>query len=212
MADASHSSQLPLRRPLEGGHRQMFVDGKWIDGASGETLESRNPANGELLATVPAGNASDVDLAVKAARRAFEGPWSQWKPFERQRLLLRIAELFENHWEELCASDTQDMGLPLSRTRGNRLRVIGMLQYYAGIATNITGDTISNSLPGNVFSMTVKEPVGVVGAIIPWNAPTASSIWKIGPALATGCTIVLKPSEEAPLTPLLIAELMAEAG
>lgn len=212
MADASHSSQLPLRRPLDGGHRQMFIDGKWIDGASGETLESRNPANGALLATVPAGNASDVDLAVKAARRAFEGPWSQWKPFERQRLLLRIAELFENHWEELCASDTQDMGLPLSRTRGNRLRVIGMLQYYAGIATNITGDTISNSLPGNVFSMTVKEPVGVVGAIIPWNAPTASSIWKIGPALATGCTIVLKPSEEAPLTPLLIAELMAEAG
>ncbi len=202
----------PLRQPIDGRHRPMFIDGKWVDSLSGERLETRNPANGRLLGTVPAGNREDVERAVAAARRAFHGPWSRMKPFERQALLLRIADLFEKHWEEISACDTQDMGLPITRTRANRLRVVGMLRYYAGMATNITGDTIGNSIPGDVFSMTVREPVGVVGAIIPWNAPTASSIWKIGPALATGCTIVLKPSEEAPLTPLLIADIMAEAG
>jgi aldehyde dehydrogenase (NAD+) len=104
------------------------------------------------------------------------------------------------------------MGMPIVRTRANRNRVIGMLRYYAGMATALHGETIDNSLPGEIVSFTRKEPVGVVGAIIPWNAPTAASIWKIGPALATGCTIVLKPSEEAPLTPLLIADIMSEAG
>nr|WP_082640556.1 aldehyde dehydrogenase family protein [Aureimonas sp. N4] len=208
LADAT----IPLRKPIDGGHRPMFIDGQWVESLSGERLETRNPANGRLLATVPSGTKEDVDRAVKAARRAFHGPWSRMKPFERQALLLRIADLFEKHWEEISASDTQDMGLPISRTRANRLRVVGMLRYYAGMATAITGDTIRNSIPGDVFSMTVREPVGVVGAIIPWNAPTASSIWKIGPALATGCTIVLKPSEDAPLTPLLIADIMAEAG
>jgi aldehyde dehydrogenase (NAD+) len=104
------------------------------------------------------------------------------------------------------------MGMPIVRTRANRNRVIGMLRYYAGMATALHGETIDNSLPGEIVSFTRKEPVGVVGAIIPWNAPTAASIWKIGPALATGCTIVLKPSEEAPLTPLLIADIMNEAG
>ncbi|MEL7190655.1 MAG: aldehyde dehydrogenase family protein, partial [Pseudomonadota bacterium] len=212
MAEDRLTTQIALRRPLNGEHQSMFVDGKWVDAASGERMESRNPANGELLASVPAAGKADVDLAVAAARKAFEGPWSNWTPFERQSLLLRIAQLFETHWDELCAIDTQDMGLPLARTLGNKRRVIGMLQYYAGIATSINGETIPNSFPGDVVSMTVKEPIGVVGAIIPWNAPTASSIWKIGPALATGCTVVLKPSEEAPLAPLFIAELMAEAG
>ena len=212
MADDRLTTQIALRRPLNGGHQPMFIDGKWVDAASGERMESRKPANGELLASVPAAGKADVDLAVAAARKAFEGPWSNWTPFERQSLLLRIAQLFETHWDELCAIDTQDMGLPLARTLGNKRRVIGMLQYYAGIATSINGETIPNSFPGDVVSMTVKEPIGVVGAIIPWNAPTASSIWKIGPALATGCTVVLKPSEEAPLAPLFIVELMAEAG
>ncbi|MBL8583677.1 MAG: aldehyde dehydrogenase, partial [Rhizobiaceae bacterium] len=190
----------------------MFIGGAWVDALSGQTLESRNPATGELLATVPAAGAADIDRAVAAARSAFEGPWSRLKPYERQVLLLRIADLFEAHWDRISLSDTLDMGMPISRTRANRNRVIGMLRFYAGMATAIHGETIDNSLPGEILSYTRKEPVGVVGAIIPWNAPTAASIWKIGPALATGCTIVLKPSEEAPLTPLLIAELMAEAG
>ncbi|SIT58415.1 putative aldehyde dehydrogenase DhaS [Mesorhizobium prunaredense] len=201
-----------LRRPIDGRHRQMFVDGAWVDARSGRTMETRNPATGAVIATVPRGDRQDVELAVAAARRAFDGPWSRYKPYERQVLLLRIADLFEKHWEEISRSDTTDMGMPIVRTLANRNRVIGMLRYYAGMATSLHGETIENSLPGEIVSFTRKEPVGVVGAIIPWNAPTAASIWKIGPALATGCTVVLKPSEEAPLTPLLIADLMNEAG
>ncbi|TIP23567.1 MAG: aldehyde dehydrogenase family protein [Mesorhizobium sp.] len=201
-----------LRQPIDGRHRQMFVDGAWVDARSGRTMETRNPATGAVIATVPRGDRQDVELAVAAARRAFDGPWSRYKPYERQVLLLRIADLFEKHWEEISRSDTTDMGMPIVRTRANRNRVIGMLRYYAGMATSLHGETIENSLPGEIVSFTRKEPVGVVGAIIPWNAPTAASIWKIGPALATGCTVVLKPSEEAPLTPLLVADLMNEAG
>ncbi len=201
-----------MRRPLDGRHRQMFIGGRWVDAASGGRFETRNPATGEIIATVPRAGRDDVDRAVVAARAAFEGPWSRFNPHERQKLLLRIAELFERHWEEICLSDTTDMGLPIVRARANANRVLGMLRFYAGMATAIHGQTIENSLPGDIVSYTRKEPVGVVGAIIPWNAPTAASVWKIGPALATGCTVVLKPSEEAPLTPLLIAELMAEAG
>jgi len=201
-----------LRRNLDGSHRKMFIGGEWVDALSGETFETRNPATGAVLATIPASGKADIDRAVAAARAAFEGPWSRFKPYERQVLLLKIADLFEKHWDELSLSDTLDMGMPIIRTRANRNRVVGMLRFYAGQATALHGETIDNSLPGEIMSYTRKEAVGVVGAIIPWNAPTAASIWKIGPALATGCTIVLKPSEEAPLTPLLIAELMAEAG
>lgn len=190
----------------------MFIAGQWVPAKSGQTLDAVNPATGKLLATVPRGGAEDVDAAVEAAQAALEGPWSRFKPYERQALLLRIADLFEEHWERLCVSDTLDMGLPISRTLANKRRVIGMLRFYAGMATALHGEMIDNSIPGEVLSFTRKEPIGVVGAIIPWNAPTASSIWKIGPALATGCTIVLKPSEEASLTPLMIADLMQQAG
>lgn len=205
-------SETPVRFPVDGRRRQMFIGGAWVEAQSGRTLETRNPANGKLLAEVPRGEAADIDLAVSAARAAFEGPWRRFKPFERQALLLRIADLFDRHWEEISQSDTSDMGMPIVRTRANKLRVVGMLRYYAGMATSLHGHTIDNSIPLDHFSYTAKEPVGVVGAIIPWNAPTAASVWKIGPALATGCTVVLKPSEEAPLTPLLIADLMNEAG
>lgn len=206
------TSQNNLKRILDGSHRQMFIGGEWVDALSGAVIESRNPANGALLASVPAGGAEDIDRAVKAARLAFEGPWSRFKPYERQVLLLKIADLFERHWDELSLSDTLDMGMPIARTRANKNRVLGMLRFYAGQATALHGETIANSLPGEIVSYTRREAIGVVGAIIPWNAPTAATIWKIGPALATGCTVVLKPSEEAPLTPLLIAELMQEAG
>jgi aldehyde dehydrogenase (NAD+) len=175
-------------------------------------METRNPATGAIIATVPRADLQDIDLAVAAARKAFDGPWSRFKPYERQVLLLKIADLFEKHWEEISRSDTTDMGMPIVRTRANRNRVIGMLRYYAGMATSLHGETIENSLPGEIVSFTRKEPVGVVGAIIPWNAPTAASIWKIGPALATGCTVVLKPAEEAPLTSLRLGELCMEAG
>jgi aldehyde dehydrogenase (NAD+) len=208
------SQAIPItRHPFaNGAYKQMLIDGKWVDAASGKRFETRNPATGELLATVAEGDKEDIDRAVAAARRAFEGPWSKVKPFERQNLLLKLADLVEKNFDELSQLDTLDMGAPLSRTRAYRLRALGMLRYYAGQATSIHGETIENSLPGEIFSYTLKEPVGVVGAIIPWNGPLTATIWKIGPALATGCTVVLKPAEEAPLTSLRIAELAMEAG
>jgi aldehyde dehydrogenase (NAD+) len=196
----------------DGSFKKMLIDGQWVAAASAKTFESHNPATGELLATVAEGDAEDINRAVAAARRAFEGPWSRVKPFERQAILLRLAELVEKNFDELSALDTLDMGAPLMRTRATKQRVLGMLRYYAGKATSIVGETIENSLPGDIFSYTLKEPIGVVGAIIPWNGPLGASVWKIGPALATGCTVVLKPAEEAPLTSLRLGELCMEAG
>src|SRR5215470_17273909 len=192
--------------------KRMLINGAWVPAASGKTFESRNPATGELLAHVAEGDSADIDRAVAAARKAFTGPWSKWKPAERQAVLLKLADLVEQHIEELAALDSYDMGAPISRTRNNRQRGVGMLRYYAGMATSLHGETIDNSLSGEIMSFTLKEPVGVVGAIIPWNGPLTATIWKIGPALATGCTVVLKPAEEAPLTPLRLGELCLEAG
>lgn len=192
--------------------KRMLINGEWVRAASGKTFESRNPATGELLAMVAEGDKEDIDRAVAAARRAFEGPWSKFKPFERQALLLKIADIVEKNYDELSRLDTIDMGAPVARTLGTKQRVLGMLRWYAGMATSIHGETINNSLPGEIFSYTLKEPIGVVGAIIPWNGPLGACIWKIGPALATGCTVVLKPAEEAPLTPLRLGELLMDAG
>ncbi len=205
---------IPMARHpyADGSYKKMLIDGQWIDAASGKKFETRNPATGELLATVAEGDAEDINRAVASARRAFEGPWSKVKPYERQGLLLKLADLVERHFDELSTLDTLDMGAPISRTRGNKQRVLGMLRYYAGQATALHGETIENSLPGDIFSYTLKEPVGVVGAIIPWNGPLGASVWKIGPAIATGCTVILKPAEEAPLTSLRLAELVMEAG
>ena len=210
----AQTKTIPMTRHAfaDGSFKQMLIDGKWVDSASGKQFESRNPATGELLATVAEGDAEDVSRAVAAARKAFEGPWSKFKPYERQHLLLKLADLVERNFDELSSLDTLDMGAPIARTRSMRQRVLGMLRYYAGQATAIHGETIPNSLPGEIFSYTLKEPVGVVGAIIPWNGPLGASIWKIGPALATGCTVILKPAEEAPLTALRLGELALEAG
>jgi acyl-CoA reductase-like NAD-dependent aldehyde dehydrogenase len=180
---------------LDGKTKRLLIDGKWVEAASGKTFESINPATSEVLAMVAEGDAEDIDRAVKAARQAFEGPWGKVKPFERQLMLLKLADLVERHFDELSMLDTLDMGAPISRTSGTRRRVIGMLRYYAGMATALHGETIENSVPGEIFSYTLKEPVGVVGAIIPWNGPLGASVWKIGPALATGCTVILKPAE-----------------
>jgi aldehyde dehydrogenase (NAD+) len=204
---------LTTRHPfLDGKPKRMLIEGKWVEAASGKTFSTLNPSTGEVLAEVAEGDAEDIDRAVAAARRAFNGPWSKFKPFERQSLLLKLADLVERHFDELAALDTLDMGAPIGRTRGTRLRVLGMLRYYASQAVSIHGETIENSLPGEYVSFTLKEPVGVVGAIIPWNGPLGATVWKIGPALATGCTVVLKPAEEAPLTPLRLGELCQEAG
>src|SRR5271170_3629814 len=197
---------------LDGKVKRMLIGGEWTEAASGKTFDSINPATGEVLAKVAEGDAEDINRAVAAARKAFEGPWSKFKPYERQQALLKLADLVERHFDELSSLDTLDMGAPISRTRATRLRVLGMLRYYAGMATTLHGETIENSLPGEIFSYNLKEPVGVVGAIIPWNGPLGASVWKIGPALATGCTVILKPAEEAPLTSLRLGELVLEAG
>src|ERR1700759_3575519 len=197
---------------LDGKPKRMFIGGKWLEAASGKTFATHNPATGEVLAHVAAGDAEDIDRAVAAAREAFTGPWSKFKPAQRQQILLKLADLVERDIDELAALDTLDMGAPISRTRASRARALGMLRFYAGMATAVHGETIENSLPGEIVSFTLKEPVGVVGAIIPWNSPLTATLWKIGPALATGCTVVLKPAEEAPLTPLRLGELCMEAG
>jgi len=213
MAIAKQPAGSDTRPPfLDGGVKRMLIDGRWVEAASGKTFSSVNPATGEELARVAEGDREDIDRAVSAARRAFEGPWGKTKPYDRQVLLLKVADVVDRHLEELALLDTLDMGAPLSRTRAMRLRAVGMLRYYAGMATAIHGETIENSVPGEYVTFTLKEPVGVVGAIIPWNSPTTATLWKIGPALATGCTIVLKPAEEAPLSPLRLGELMLEAG
>jgi aldehyde dehydrogenase (NAD+) len=194
------------------GPRLMLIGGAWVESASGDTFDSLNPATGEVISTVARGNADDIDAAVKAARIAFEGPWSQWTPFDRQNLMLKIADLIEENFEELSLIETLDMGAPVARTSLFKRWLLQAFRFYAAQAVNIRGETLENSFPGSFMSYTVRDPIGVVGGIIPWNGPLISQLWSICPTLATGCTLVLKPAEEAPLSALRLAEIMMEAG
>lgn len=197
---------------LDTLQQDMLIGGQRVPAMSGKRFETRNPATGELLANVTQGDAADVDRAVKAARAAFEGLWRRMKPVERQRIMLRLADLVEQHFEELAMLDTLDLGAPYSRTIMGKARAGALLRYYAGQAMLITGDTIDNNAPGDVISQTLKEPIGVVAAINPWNGPIGMSVWKAGPVLATGCTLVMKPAEQTPLSALRFGELCLEAG
>jgi aldehyde dehydrogenase (NAD+) len=197
-----------LDRPVQ----DMLIDGQRVPALSGKRFETRNPATGELLAHVADGEAADVDRAVRAARAAFEGPWSRMKAVERQRIMLRLADLVEEHFDELAMLDTLDLGAPYSRTTLGKTRAGALLRYYAGQATLIAGETLPNGAPGDVMSHTLKEPIGVVGAINPWNGPAGMSVWKAGPVLASGCTLVMKPAEQTPLSALRFGELCLEAG
>jgi aldehyde dehydrogenase (NAD+) len=207
-------SKIGPRRPpmLDRIDQDMLIDGQRVPALSGKRFETRNPATGELLANVADGDAADVDRAVRAARAAFEGPWSRMKAVERQRIMLRLADLVEEHFDELAMLDTLDLGAPYSRTTLGKARAGALLRYYAGQATLISGDTLPNAAVGDVISHTLKEPIGVVGAINPWNGPVGMSVWKAGPVLATGCTLVMKPAEQTPLSALRFAELCLEAG
>ena len=197
---------------LTGGTRQLLIDGHRVDAVSGRTFESRNPATGELLAMIAEGDAADIDRAVAAARRALEeGPWPRFSPAERQSVLLRLADLLQARAEDFARLDTLDMGGPIRRTRGAIGLLTGVLRYFAGQALAIQGGTPQPSMP-DMFVATVKEPVGVCGAVIPWNGPLWAAVLKVGPVLATGCTLVLKPAEDASLTPLMFGELCLEAG
>jgi aldehyde dehydrogenase (NAD+) len=206
------TTSIPRPAMLDRLEQDMLIAGQRVPAASGKRFETRNPATGALLATVAQGDAEDVDRAVKAARTALEGPWRQMKPAERQRIILRLADLVDQHYDELAMLDTLDLGAPLSRTVLGRTRAVGLLRYYAGQATLIAGETLGNSAPGDVLSHTLKEPVGVVAAINPWNGPVGMAVWKTGPVLASGCTLVMKPAEQTPLSALRFAELCLEAG
>jgi aldehyde dehydrogenase (NAD+) len=194
------------------GSRHLLIGGEFLESESGSVFETTNPATGEVLASVSSGNSEDIDKAVWSARNAFDNEWKRVKPYDRQRILLRFADLFESRHEEIAMLDTLDMGAPITLMRSRRDANAARIRYFAGLTVGIQGETIPNSISGNVFSYTVKEPVGVVGAITPWNGPQTGAIWKLVPALAAGCTVVLKPAEEAPLTALLLGELLLEAG
>ena len=193
-------------------HTECFIDGKWCPSVSGKTFATINPATEEVIAEVAEGDKEDIDLAVKAARRAFDsGPWRKMDARQRGKLLYRLADLIEEEIDELAALESLDNGKPISDSRAADLPlVIDCLRYYAGYADKIHGYTIP--VNGNYFTYTRKEPVGVAGQIIPWNFPMLMVAWKWGPALAAGCTIVMKPAEQTPLTCLRMAQLAQEAG
>ena len=163
---------------------------------------------------MPAGDRADIDLAVAAARRAFEsGPWSRISPNEKSRIVWRLGDLLERHADEFAELEALDNGKPVVNARkGDVQGSIDMFHYMAGWATRLNGETIPVSSPGNWHAYTLREPVGVVGQIIPWNFPLMMAAWKLAPALAAGCTIVLKPAEQTPLTALRLGELIQEAG
>jgi phenylacetaldehyde dehydrogenase len=203
---------------ISGNHR-MLIDGKFVAAASGKTLPVYNPSSGEVMADVPEAEAGDVDRAVRAARRAFdEGPWSAFSAnritaSQRGRLLNKLADLMETHLEELAELESMDNGKPLSVARVADVPLaIDLFRYMAGWATKITGNTFPISFPGDFLSYTLREPIGVVGQIIPWNFPLLMAAWKLGPALAAGNTVVLKLAEQTPLSGLRLAELIQEAG
>ena len=199
-----------LRKP-----KRMLIAGNWVDSVSGKTFETYDPATGEVLARVAEGDKGDIDRAVRAARAAFEsGPWPKMSPAERARLLWRLSELMDAHKEELAEIETLDNGKPVFFSRIVDVpQAIEMFQYFSGWATKIEGTTIPLSSPlGEFFAYTVRQPIGVVAQIIPWNFPLIMASWKLAPALAAGCCIVLKPAEQTPLSALRLGELMVEAG
>jgi aldehyde dehydrogenase (NAD+) len=192
--------------------QKLFIGGKWVDALSGKTFETTDPSTGEVICRVAEADAADVDRAVKVAREAFEtGPWSRTDASDRGRMLNKLADLIEAHKDELAALESLDNGKPVSVALAADLPLtIKCYRYYAGWADKYHGKTIP--IDGNFFCYTRHEPVGVVGQIIPWNFPLLMQAWKWGPAIATGCTVVLKPAEQTPLSALRVARLAQEAG
>ncbi|MGR3292607.1 MAG: aldehyde dehydrogenase family protein [Candidatus Scalindua sp.] len=191
---------------------KLFINGKWVNSVSGKTFDTLNPATEEVITSVAEGDSADIDLAVAAARKAFEdGPWIKMDARDRGRVLLEIANLIEKNKDELALLETMDNGKPISETTNADLPlVIDCFLYYAGWADKIHGETIP--VRGDFFNYTLREPVGVVGQIIPWNFPLLMAAWKIAPALACGNTVILKPAEQTPLTALRLGEICQEAG
>jgi len=193
------------------GPKLLLIDGQLVPSASGRTFETLNPATEQVIATIAEGNEADVDRAVAAARRAFEGPWSRMRAAERGHILFRLVELMKQHSDEIAALESLDAGKPISGVlRQDLPAAIDTLTYYAGWADKISGETVSTR--DDALTYTVREPVGVVAVIVPWNFPLMIGMWKLAPALACGCTIVMKPAELTSLSALRIGELALEAG
>ncbi len=196
----------------------MLIGGKWVPSLSGMTFPTYDPSTEEIITQVAEGVKEDIDEAVKAARKAFEdGPWPRMTPSERGRLIWKLADMIEDHLEEFAELETLDNGKPITISRAADVPLaVDLFRYMAGWATKIEGNTIPISVPyapnTRYLAYTIREPVGVVGQIIPWNFSLLMAAWKLGPALASGCTVVLKPAEQTPLTSLRLGELIMEAG
>lgn len=190
----------------------MLINGKFVDAKSGKTFETVNPATEEVLCKVPEGSYEDVDMAVKAARHALEtGPWGKLSAAKRASLLYKLADLVEKNADELAQIETLDNGKPIKESRYvDVIQTMETFRYYAGWCTKLEGET--TNVNNDFFTYTLREPVGVVGQIIPWNFPMLMAAWKLGPALACGNTLVLKPAEQTPLSALRLAQLAMEAG
>ncbi|MDT7542694.1 MAG: hypothetical protein QOE33_2598 [Acidobacteriota bacterium] len=204
MSSTQTASETPRRY-------QLYIDGKFVDAESGKTFTTPNPATGETFAEVAEGDKADIDKAVDAARRAFDGKWSKVSARDRGRMLYKLAQLVESHAKELAELETSDNGKPIKESLYIDIpSVAENFEYFAGWATKIEGETIP--VPGQMFNYTLREPVGVCGQIIPWNFPLLMAAWKLAPALAAGNTIVLKPAEQTPVGALELAKLIQEAG
>jgi phenylacetaldehyde dehydrogenase len=213
---------IPLLHPQLGqpasdfitGKHQLLIGGRWVDAQSGKTFETFDPGSGRVIAWVAEGGAADIDAAVKAARAAFEGgAWKTMTGSDRAKLMWKLAELIEKNRDELAQLESLNNGKPIANIRHSDLaNSCEVIRYMAGWATKLTGETIGLSQPGAYHAFTLREPIGVVGQIIPWNAPLMMAAWKLAPALATGCTVVLKPAEQTPLTALRLGQLIQEAG
>ena len=212
----SHGIKPSVREFLQKNH-QLFIDGKWVAAALGETFAVENPADGDTISHVAKGTAADVDKAVIAARKAFEGPWSKLTPSERSKIIWKLADLIDEHAEELAQLESLDNGKPVGVALAADVPLSSdIFRYMAGWATKVAGKTFPISVPytpgAEYLAFTKKEAVGVVGQIIPWNFPLLMAAWKLAPALAAGCTVVLKPAEQTPLSALKLGELIQKAG
>jgi acyl-CoA reductase-like NAD-dependent aldehyde dehydrogenase len=203
-ADSASPASTPILTP------KMTIGGRQVAAASGETFDVVSPVTGQVIARVPKGGAEDVDRAVAAAQAAFDGEWHTWSQTRRGQTLARFAQLIRDHLEELAVTESRNMGKPISSARWEIGAVADVMDYYAGAANKLMGETIPVSKPG--FDFTLREPIGVVGLIVPWNFPLMLASWKLGPALAAGNTAILKPASYTPLTALRVAELALEAG
>lgn len=218
LSDIHHLLSERAHAFLAKDKHDLFIDGQWVPASSGQRLATLNPATEAVIAEVSSAGPADVDRAVRAAHRALhEGPWGRMRPVDRERLMLRLADLMETHAQALAEVESLDNGKSAAIARAVDMNMaVDFMRYMAGWATKIEGMTREHGVPfapdAQMFTYTRREPVGVVAAVVPWNFPLLVALWKVGPALAAGCTIVLKPAEQTPLTALMLAELIQEAG